>query len=195
MKGNILLIITVIVLISSGLLPAVEARTGQGQKQIHREIAITLDDLPGVQSCQSMGRIVGVVLDRNEALIPNATIAIQGQRGKRKLKSAHDGSFEAVLPAGTYRIIVEASGFRRFVSSPVVVNPDATEKITIHLEVAEPPELVPAFERGSRLFRKRERLAACQSQTPKGLRSSVTKRSSNASRRLKGFLTQKPQKM
>lgn len=94
------------------------------------------------------GRVTGVILDANDARVVDATVRIESGKIKRKIKSDQAGKFEIWLPAGSYRMTVEANGFRRFVSSPLVVKPHETEKINIHLEVAVPPGLVPAFSTG-----------------------------------------------
>lgn len=93
---------------------------------------------------QSTGTIIGRVLDCNDARVANATISIHSETIKRRVKSDEEGEFEVSLPAGNYRIMVEANGFRRFVYSSVKVRPAAIRLINIHLEVAVPPGLVPA---------------------------------------------------
>ena len=57
-------------------------------------------------------RIVGVVLDPNGARIANARVRIEGARSSHEMYTSDDGAFEAELAAGTYRITVEAQGFR-----------------------------------------------------------------------------------
>ena len=93
---------------------------------------------------KSPGTIIGRVLDFNTARVANAAITIDNQEVKRRMKSDEEGEFEVSLPAGVYRITVEANGFRRSVCSSVKIRPTATRRINIYLDVAEPPGLVPA---------------------------------------------------
>lgn len=98
---------------------------------------------------QSTGTIIGRVLDCYDARVANATISIDSEKTKRRVKSDEEGEFEVSLPAGNYRITVEANGFRRFVYFSVKVKPPAIKVINIHLEVAVPPGLVPASGKGA----------------------------------------------
>jgi hypothetical protein len=88
---------------------------------------------------QSMGKIKGLVLDRNYARVVDATIIIESSPKigfKRQLKSGEAGDFEIEIPAGVYKIMVEAHGFRLSEGWELKVNPKVTEMINIHLEVA-----------------------------------------------------------
>lgn len=84
-------------------------------------------------------RLVGVVLDRNDALVAGATIRVSSGTFKRRVSSDGDGRFEMELPAGCYELTAEQPGFRKFRLSPFQVRAGARELINIHLEVA-PPE-------------------------------------------------------
>lgn len=86
------------------------------------------------------GRIVGLVLDANDARIVGATVRIENARFNRKLRSSDKGDFEVELPAGTYRIIVEKDGFKGFEISSFHLNADACETVNIYMEV-KPPEM------------------------------------------------------
>ena len=94
------------------------------------------------------GKIMGVILDANNARVVDATIKIEGGKIKRIVHSSDQGKFEISLPTGGYELTVEASGFRRFIFSPLEVKPNQSEMINIHLEIAPPPGLTPAFSRG-----------------------------------------------
>jgi len=85
-------------------------------------------------------RLVGVVLDRNDALVAGATIRVSSGTFKRRVSSDGDGRFEMELPAGCYELTAEQPGFRKFRLSPFQVRAGARELINIHLELA-PPEL------------------------------------------------------
>lgn len=82
------------------------------------------------------GKIKGAILDVNYARVVNAIVRVNGGEIRRSLRSNGDGQFEISLPAGSYEVTVEANGFRRFVYSSLKVQPDETEMINIHLEVA-----------------------------------------------------------
>ena len=90
------------------------------------------------------GTIIGRVLDCNDARVANAEITIDNEELNHRVKTNEDGEFELRLPAGGYRITVEANGFRRFVFSSVKISAKATKRMNIYLDVAEPPGLVPA---------------------------------------------------
>ena len=90
------------------------------------------------------GKVVGVILDANDARVPEATVRVKGGGRTREVKCDEQGQFELSLPAGRYQITVEASGFRRFVYSSLEVKSNVTEMINIHLEAAVPRGLVPA---------------------------------------------------
>ena len=87
------------------------------------------------QTQETNGKIQGVLLDINDARIVRAKIIIEDARHKHELKSGEEGDFEIQLPAGSYRIRVEANGFRKFEVSPFKVKANVTEMINIHMEV------------------------------------------------------------
>lgn len=85
------------------------------------------------------GKIIGLVLDANDARIVGATIRVESARFHRKLRSGDEGDFEVELPAGAYRITVEKDGFQRFEIASFRVNETARELVNVHMEV-KPPE-------------------------------------------------------
>lgn len=99
---------------------------------------------PASPAGRQTGKVVGVILDANDARVPEATVRVKGGRRTREVECDEQGQFELLLPAGRYQITVEASGFRRFVYSSLEVKSNVTEMINIHLEVAVPRGLVPA---------------------------------------------------
>ena len=99
---------------------------------------------PASPAQRPTGKVVGVILDPNGARVPEATVRVKGGGRTREVTSDEQGQFELSLPAGRYRITVEAMGFRRFVSPPLEVKSDASEMINIHLKVAVPRGPVPA---------------------------------------------------
>lgn len=104
------------------------------------------DAFPAASSAKHpIGKVKGMILDVNKARVVNAIVELQGVRKNCKAISSEEGEFELKLPAGSYQVTVEAEGFRRFSLGPIEVKPDETKMLDIHLEVAEPPGLVPAF--------------------------------------------------
>lgn len=83
-------------------------------------------------------RIVGVVLDRNEARIVGAVITIKNANFTRRVRSDEEGRFELELPAGAYEIMAEQRGFKTFKRSSLRADAGATAQIDIHMEVAPP---------------------------------------------------------
>ncbi|HEY0375738.1 MAG TPA: carboxypeptidase-like regulatory domain-containing protein [Pyrinomonadaceae bacterium] len=84
-------------------------------------------------------RIVGVVLDPNGARIPFATIRIENAKAAREAYTSDEGAFEVELPAGTYRITVEAQGFRTIEIVSFNARADRRESLEVRMKV-KPPE-------------------------------------------------------
>jgi hypothetical protein len=92
------------------------------------------------EDLQPKSRLVGVVLDRNDAVVIGAAVRVNSGTFKRRVKSDGDGRFEMELPAGCYELTAERPGFRKFRLNPFQVRAGTRELINIHLELA-PPEL------------------------------------------------------
>ena len=79
----------------------------------------------------------GVVLDTTEAAIPGAQVSLMNRDGTRtrRLTSGGGGEFTFTgLPAGSYRVIVDAKGFATFRSPEFNLSPQQTyqiEKLTL----------------------------------------------------------------
>ena len=83
-------------------------------------------------------RIVGVVLDKNDARIVDASVKIENKDYRRQLRSDDEGRFEVELPPGIYQITVKRQGFRKFQLSPFHAKVGIQELVNIHMEVATP---------------------------------------------------------
>ena len=92
------------------------------------------------EESQPKSRLVGVVLDRNDAVVIGVTVRVTSGTFKRRVRSDGDGRFEMELPAGCYELTAEQPGFRKFRLNPFQVRAGTRELINIHLEIA-PPEL------------------------------------------------------
>ena len=84
------------------------------------------------------GKIIGSVLDANNARIVGATIKVRQQRFKREVRSDEEGEFTVELPAGVYQITVEQPGFRRFELPSYRVEANVSAVLTVQMKVKEP---------------------------------------------------------
>jgi Carboxypeptidase regulatory-like domain len=87
---------------------------------------------------QTNGAIRGIVNDPSGAVVPGATVtaALNGTDSKRSVTSDKDGGFEIPeLPIGTYDLVAEAQGFKRFVAKNVVVSIGHVNFVTVTLQI------------------------------------------------------------
>lgn len=91
--------------------------------------------LAGTQSTP-IGKIKGVVVDQNDAILPSAKITITGKGRKWVLTpSPADGRFEAEVPTGTYDIKTEAYQFRTLKQKKIQVKAGAEIEQKFRLQV------------------------------------------------------------
>jgi hypothetical protein len=91
------------------------------------------------------GSIQGVVRDRTQAAISGATITVVNAQTnfKQATTSGADGSYRFLaLPAGTYQLTANSSGFREFSATDVVVKVNDQLQIDITLQVGSVTERV-----------------------------------------------------
>ncbi len=103
-------------------------------------VAILLMLLPPALLAQtaSTGAIKGTVTDSSGAVVPNATVTATDNEtaAARTVTSGGDGSFIiTVLPLGTYRLRVQATGFKPLEVPSIVVNVTETASFNPVLEV------------------------------------------------------------
>ena len=91
--------------------------------------------LPTCSPSSPAGRIMGTLLDVNDARVAGAKIKVEGATFHWEGESDEAGDFTVEVPTGTYRIYVRANGFRKFESAFLKVKSDITEMVNIHLEV------------------------------------------------------------
>lgn len=107
-----------------------------------RTIFVTLLALASALSVPAGGgrksRIAGVVLDPNGARIASAAVRIENAGAQREALTGDEGSFEVELPAGTYRITVEAQGFKKFVLPSFRARADRRESLKVSMKVRPP---------------------------------------------------------
>lgn len=90
-------------------------------------------------------QIDGVVIDGNGAAVPIAAVtAINVDTGARRTStSSESGIFRLpTLSLGTYSVIVEYSGFKRFERHGIILSAGQTASVTISLEPGTPAETV-----------------------------------------------------
>jgi outer membrane receptor protein involved in Fe transport len=86
------------------------------------------------------GSIFGTVTDASGGVVPGATLTITNINTNltETLKSNESGNFNQTrLTPGTYRIKVEASGFKSTVIEPVIVNVDRASESNIQLQAGQ----------------------------------------------------------
>ena len=90
------------------------------------------------------GNIVGTVADQSGAAVPNAKIVITDTQRSVSFNTTtnDDGNFtQRFLIAGTYKVLVEAAGFKA-VSQTVSVSVDQESRIDVKLQVGEVSQVV-----------------------------------------------------
>lgn len=103
---------------------------------------------------EARGRITGAVADSNKASVPGASVSIiDATRGTTiALTTNDDGLFQApyLLP-GTYQVVVEIAGFKKYIQDGVLVQINETRDLDIVLEVGGTQETVTVTSEGSQL--------------------------------------------
>ncbi|HYJ46992.1 MAG TPA: carboxypeptidase-like regulatory domain-containing protein, partial [Pyrinomonadaceae bacterium] len=83
---------------------------------------------------ESRGKITGTVTDPNKASVPGASVTVSDPtRGTSVALTTNDeGFFQApyLLP-GTYQIIVEMAGFKKFIQEGVILQINETRALDI----------------------------------------------------------------
>jgi hypothetical protein len=103
--------------------------------------------LSGPLWAQATGRLSGLVEDATKAVIPGATVSLVISGGTEPVLTAvttDSGLFRMIgVPAGTYDVIIEATGFRKLTHRGVVVTPgQETAMNAIKMEVGGTSETV-----------------------------------------------------
>src|SRR5271170_3235237 len=87
---------------------------------------------------QITGSIKGTVKDQQSAVVPTATVtAINVETGLTRSTptDSEGGYYIQYLPVGTYRVEVNATGFKKFLQENVVLGVDQTQALNVTLEV------------------------------------------------------------
>jgi len=100
------------------------------------------------------GKISGRVLDPNGAAVPGASVKVTDiARGTVvSLTTNEDGIFQApYLLSGTYRVVVEVTGFKKFIQDGVLLQINETRELDIPLEVGGTTETVTVMTEAANL--------------------------------------------
>ena len=92
---------------------------------------------------ETTGAITGTIHDSSGAVVPNASVTIKntGTGAERKVTSNGSGTFTAtLLPVGTYDVTVEATGFKRSVTSGIALSVNDRLSLNVSLEVGSVAE-------------------------------------------------------
>ena len=81
------------------------------------------------------GKLVGMIVDPNEARIATAKILITSRRLSLEVRVDEEGFFQINLPQGRYRVTITANGFRTARRS-VFVKSNAVIALNVPLAVA-----------------------------------------------------------
>jgi hypothetical protein len=106
-------------------------------------LSLTAAPLPIPSQKSQAGKIMGTLLDVNDARVTRAKIRVEGAKSEWQGESDEAGDFTAEVPVGEYRIYVSAHGFRKFESPFLKVKPDVIEMVNIHLEVQPNTHPIP----------------------------------------------------
>jgi hypothetical protein len=98
-----------------------------------------------VQAQDFRGRIMGVVKDTSDALLPGVTVTAHSPAliQPQSTVTGEDGTYRLIaLPAGVYDVTFEISGFRSLKRADIRVVINATLTLNVELEVAQLQETV-----------------------------------------------------
>jgi hypothetical protein len=97
------------------------------------------------QGAVTSATLAGEVFDQSEAVVPGAKVIIRNEATglSRETVSDSSGYFEvSQLPAGSYEVTVEATGFKKAVLHDILLNIGATQKVRVGLELGALTETI-----------------------------------------------------
>ena len=103
-----------------------------------------LELTPATAATARLGRVKGVITDINKARIVDARIILDGDHVHRNMRTNGEGEFEFSLLPGKYLLLIDAPGFRNYVSPEFQVKPGKTQRLNIELQITKPIGLTPA---------------------------------------------------
>jgi hypothetical protein len=95
------------------------------------------------QNSAVRGGLGGVVSDATGAVVPGVTVLITGPQGNYKVQTDATGRYglTGVVP-GSYKVVVEAPGFKKFISDHNQVMVDHTANLDVHLALGAATDTV-----------------------------------------------------
>ena len=87
-------------------------------------------------AAQNAGTIRGSVTDPSAAVVPGATVQIQGNGTNRSVKSDGQGKFTITVPPGSYSVRADSKGFVTFTSAQLNVTAGQVTPLDIALQIA-----------------------------------------------------------
>ncbi len=93
----------------------------------------------------SSATLRGVVRDTTGAVIPSANVSLKSARtgAERKVQSNGDGIYVFVsVDPGPYTLTVEASNFKKYVQSELIISPSETKGLDVALQVGQTTETI-----------------------------------------------------
>src|SRR5258708_6412733 len=107
--------------------------------------ASLLLSVPGAWAQSFFANLTGTVTDASGAVVPGATVTIQDVSTKvsRQIKTNASGYFSATnLPAGTYNVSAEASGFEKWRATGIALQGSDNKTINIPMKIGASTEVV-----------------------------------------------------
>jgi Carboxypeptidase regulatory-like domain/TonB-dependent Receptor Plug Domain len=106
---------------------------------------VCLLSIPGVFAQFETSEVLGTVRDNSGGVVPKAQVTLLQQDTGIEAKAVTDsgGNYDFFnVKVGRYTITIEASGFRKFTTSDVMVNVNARQRVDATLEVGQVTETV-----------------------------------------------------
>ncbi len=103
-------------------------------------VLVVMTAVTPVRAQTQNGNVIGAITDPAGALISGATVSATNQLTKavRTVVSASDGTYLfQLLPAGTYTITAEMTGFKKFVNTDVVLLTNQDLRVDVRLQLGE----------------------------------------------------------
>ena len=107
--------------------------------------------IPGFSQTQVLGTISGTVSDKSGAVIPDANITAtnKGTNQTQSTTTNDTGYFILTnLPAGTYDVAAEKTGFQRCVRTGVILDPAGRVDVTCSMDVGQVTQTVEVTAQG-----------------------------------------------
>ena len=88
---------------------------------------------------QESGRLSGVLLDPQNAVVVRALVTVANEKRKYIAYSDDTGRFQFEIPAGSYKVSVESHGFKQYITDEITVASSSKIDLSIPLSPIEGP--------------------------------------------------------